>query len=228
MPSLSTVDESMTLDFTVRQGEFLLEIHEHFESSAVAVVGPSGAGKTTVLDAIAGLRRPETGRIRVRGRTLFDADHGIDLSPPERRVGYVPQDVALFPHLNVRSNILYGTGRGVAPPIERVLALLEIEQLTGRRVAGLSGGERQRVALARAVMSGPELLLLDEPLAAVDTALRERILPYIERVRDELGTPVLYVSHSADEVRRIADCVVVLESGRVQRVESADRDGGSD
>ncbi len=213
-------DLSIVLDFTVRQGDFLLEIHEQLQSSAVALIGPSGAGKTTVLDVVAGLRRPATGRVVVHGRTLFDSDRGVDVPPADRRVGYVPQDVVLFPHMNVERNIAYGSGRGAPPPLERVLKLLEIRSWVGRPVAGLSGGERQRVALARALMSGPELLLLDEPLAAVDQALRDRILPYIQRVRDELGTPVIYVSHASDEIRRIADCVVVLESGRVLRVES--------
>ena len=213
-------DASITLDFAVRRGRFHLDIHEQLQSSAVAIVGPSGSGKTTVLDAIAGLRRPASGQIVVHGRTLFDSDSGIDVPPAGRRVGYVPQDVVLFPHMNVDRNILYGTGRGEPPLFERVLELLEIKSLAGRPIDGLSGGERQRVALARALMSGPDLLLLDEPLAAVDVALRGRILPYIERVRGELGTPVIYVSHAADEVRRIADCVVVLESGRVLRVES--------
>lgn len=212
-------DPSITLDFAVRQGAFRLEIHERFQSNAVALVGPSGAGKTTVLDAIAGLRRPASGQVVVHGRTLFDSDGGIDVPPAGRRVGYVPQDVVLFPHLSVDGNILYGTNRGTPPPLERILQLLEIQSLAGRPIDGLSGGERQRVAFARALMSGPDLLLLDEPLAAVDEALRERILPYIERVKGELGTPMVYVSHAAHEVRRIADCVVALESGRVVRVE---------
>ena len=213
-------DTSITLDFAVRRGRFRLDIHEQLQSSAVAIVGSSGAGKTTALDAIAGLRRPESGKIVVHGRTLFDSDSGIDVPPAGRRVGYVPQDVVLFPHMNVDRNILYGAGRGDPSLFERVLELLEIGPLAGRPIDGLSGGERQRVALARALMSGPDLLLLDEPLAAVDVALRGRILPYIERVRGELGTPVIYVSHAADEIRRIADHVVVLESGRVLRVES--------
>ena len=214
-------DTSLVLDFVIRQGEFTLEIHERLETSAVAFVGPSGAGKTTVLDAIAGLRRPDGGRIIVRGHTLLDTTRGVDLPPADRRVGYLPQDVALFPHMNVGRNILYGSARGTPPPLARVVDLLEIGSLTQRQVDGLSGGERQRVALARALMSSPDLLLLDEPLAAVDEALRERILPYIQRVKDELGTPVVYVSHAAEEVRRIADRIVTLEAGRVLGVEAA-------
>ena len=205
----------IVLDFTVQQGSFTLEIHERFEAQAVALFGPSGAGKTTVLDSIAGLRRPAAGAIAVDGRVLFDSDRQLDLSPSLRRVGYVPQDVALFPHMNVRRNIFYGTGRGESMSPDVVLRLLELAPLADRDVAGLSGGERQRVAIARALMSGPDVLLLDEPLAAVEQSLRERILPYIERVRDELGTPLVYVSHSLDEVRRIADRIIMIEAGQV-------------
>ena len=205
----------IVLDFTVQQGSFTLEIHERFEAQAVALFGPSGGGKTTVLDSIAGLRRPAAGAIAVGGRVLFDSDRQLDLSPPLRRVGYVPQDVALFPHMNVRRNIFYGTGRGEPTAPDVVLRLLELAPLADRDVAGLSGGERQRVAIARALMSSPDILLLDEPLAAVEQSLRERILPYIERVRDELGTPLVYVSHSLDEVRRIADRIIMIEAGQV-------------
>ena len=205
----------IVLDFTVQQGSFTLEIHERFEAQAVALFGPSGAGKTTVLDSIAGLRRPAAGAIAVGGRVLFDSDRQLDLSPPLRRVGYVPQDVALFPHMNVCRNIFYGTGRGESMSPDVVLRLLELAPLADRDVAGLSGGERQRVAIARALMSSPDILLLDEPLAAVEQSLRERILPYIERVRDELGTPLVYVSHSLDEVRRIADRIIMIEAGQV-------------
>ena len=205
----------IVFDFTVQQGSFTLEIHERFEAQAVALFGPSGAGKTTVLDSIAGLRRPAAGAIAVGGRVLFDSDRQLDLSPPLRRVGYVPQDVALFPHMNVRRNIFYGTGRGESMSPDVVLRLLELTPLADRDVAGLSGGERQRVAIARALISSPDILLLDEPLAAVEQSLRERILPYIERVRDELGTPLVYVSHSLDEVRRIADRIIMIEAGQV-------------
>lgn len=205
----------IVLDFTVHQGSFTLEIHQRFEAKAVALFGPSGAGKTTVLDSIAGLRRPTIGVIKVGGHVLFNSADNLDLQPHTRGIGYVPQDVALFPHMSVRKNIFYGTDRGASMSSDTVLRLLEISPLVDRSVAGLSGGERQRVAIARALMSGPELLLLDEPLAAVEQSLRERILPYIERVRDELRTPLIYVSHSPDEVRRIADRVITLEEGRV-------------
>ena len=205
----------ITLDFTLRQGAFTLEMHERFEARAVGLFGPSGAGKTTVLESIACLRRPENGTNDVDGRGLFDSKRRIDRAISSRRVGYVPQDVALFPHMNVRRNIAYGMDREASVVPDKVMQTLELEPLVDRNVAGLSGGERQRVAIARALMSGPSLLLLDEPLAAVDQPLRERILPYIERVRDELSMPLIYVSHSAAEVDRVADRIITIEQGRV-------------
>jgi molybdate transport system ATP-binding protein len=204
----------ITLDFTLRQGSFVLEIREALASGITALFGPSGAGKTTILDAIAGLRRPSAGRISIGERTLFDAARGVNLPPHARRIGYVPQDVALFPHMDARRNVLYGRREGQKLSLETVVRMLEVGGLIDRRVADLSGGERQRVALARALMSAPELLLLDEPLAAVDVERRRRILPYLVRVRDELRIPVIYVSHDRVEVDQLADRVVVIENGR--------------
>jgi molybdate transport system ATP-binding protein len=205
----------LTLDFSLTQGGFTLEVRAQAEGNVVALVGPSGAGKTTVLDTIAGLRRPDRGEIRVGRRLLYSSAEGVDLPPRQRHVGYVPQDVALFPHLDVRRNILYAANRGGTLPLARVMALLEIEPLVDRAVGGLSGGERQRVAVARALLSGPDILLLDEPFAAVDMELRQRIIPYLRRVRDELGVPMMYVSHDAAEVRALADVAIRLETGRV-------------
>ncbi len=205
----------LVLDFSLTQGRFALELHERFDAGVAALVGPSGAGKTTVLDTIAGLRRPGAGEIRIGRHLLFSSAARVDVAPRHRRVGYVPQDVALFPHLNVRRNILYGAARGGSLPLDLVVSILEIEGLLLRRVDGLSGGERQRVAVARALLSGPDLLLLDEPLAAVDVELRRRIIPYLKRVRDELAVPMLYVSHAEEEVRQLADRVLRLEGGRV-------------
>ena len=204
------------LAFRLRQGSFLLDIDESLNAGITALFGPSGAGKTTVLDAIAGLRQPESGVISVNDRVLFDAARAVSLPPHGRHVGYVPQDVALFPHMDVRRNVLYGRRAGQKLSLETVTAMLEVGALLDRRVNDLSGGERQRVALARALMSAPELLLLDEPLAAVDVERRRRILPYLLRVRDELGIPVIYVSHDRGEVDQLADRVIVLENGRVQ------------
>jgi molybdate transport system ATP-binding protein len=203
------------LDIQLTQGTFRLDVTATFDGKATAIFGPSGAGKTTTLDAIAGLRKPDRGAIRIDGRTLFSSEQRLDVPAHQRRVGYVPQDVALFPHMNVRRNLLYGRHPGTSPPLERVVSMLEIESLVDREVRALSGGERQRVALGRALMSGPSLLLLDEPLAAVDVPLRRRILPYLERVRDELHLPIVYVSHNREEVQRLADYVVVLNAGRV-------------
>ncbi len=212
----------IALEFTLTQGLFNLAIHERFEARATALVGPSGAGKTTVLDAIAGLRRPDGGEIQIGTRQLFSSD-GVDMPSRHRNIGYVPQDVALFPHMNARRNIFYGVARGESMPSQKVMQLLEIEPFLERAVGGLSGGERQRVAIARALMSAPDLLLLDEPLAAVDMALRQRILSYIARIRDELSVPIIYVSHAENEVKRIAEWVIVLERGRVSKAGPPDK-----
>jgi molybdate transport system ATP-binding protein len=197
------------------QGSFSLDFTATLGDGVSALFGPSGAGKTTVLDAIAGLRQPARGRIAIADRVLFDSSKGVNAAPHLRRVGYVPQDIALFPHLNVRRNLLYGRHPGTSPDLNRVLRMLEIEPLLDRGVRELSGGERQRVALGRALMSGPSLLLLDEPLAAIDLPLRRRILPYLGRIRNDLRVPILYVSHDRDDVQQFADYVVRLEAGRV-------------
>lgn len=203
------------LDFDLVQGDFTLQIRERLDARITALFGPSGAGKTSALDSIAGLRTPRTGRIILGTRTLFSSDQRINLAPQFRHVGYVTQDVALFPHMNVRHNVLYGRRPAQKLALETVTRMLEITGLVDRSVAQLSGGERQRVALARALMSAPELLLLDEPLASVDVDLRRRILPYLERVRDKLGVPIVYVTHAREEVERFADRVVLLDKGRV-------------
>jgi molybdate transport system ATP-binding protein len=204
----------IALTFTLRQGDFELQLDEALASGITALFGPSGSGKTTTLDAIAGLRVPSNGVISIHDRVLFDAARRINLPPHQRHVGYVPQDVALFPHMNVRRNVLYGRRPGQKLSLDTVVRMLEVGDLLDRRVPELSGGERQRVALARALMSAPELLLLDEPLAAVDVERRRRILPYLVRVRDDLGIPVIYVSHDRGEVDQLADRVIVLQDGR--------------
>ena len=212
-----TSPTSITLDFTLHQGDFTVKLAERIQARIVALYGPSGAGKTSVLESIAGLRHPQQGILRIGDHTLFDSEARIVVPPHQRNVGYVPQDLALFPHMNVRHNIFYGAGSESAVSPEHVLNLLELGPMLGRAVTALSGGERQRVALARALMASPSLLLLDEPLAALDAGLRERILPYLERVRDELAIPMLYVSHAAAEVHTLADWVVVLDKGHVAR-----------
>jgi len=207
----------ITLDFSLRQGAFTLEIHERIEARVVALFGPSGAGKTSILESIAGLRTPQRGVIQIGTRTLFDSRAGVDVPVHDRCVGYVPQDLALFPHMNVRRNILYGTVVGEQRELDQVIGLLELDPLLDRAVTALSGGERQRVALARALMASPALLLLDEPLSALDLGLRERVLPYLERIQDKLAIPMLYASHAEVEIRALADWVMVLDGGRVVR-----------
>ena len=205
----------IVLDFLLRQGSFTLDVHAQLDRPVTALFGPSGAGKTTVLDAIAGLRTPASGSITINQRVLFDGSRGVNVPPYRRHVGYVAQDVALFPHMSVRRNVLYGRRDGQKLSLATVAEMLEIETLLDRDVPQLSGGERQRVALARALMSAPELLLLDEPLAAVDVERRRRILPYLERVRDELCVPIVYVTHDPVEARQLADQIIVLEQGHV-------------
>ncbi len=206
------------LDFLLTQGSFSVEMTERSDARALALFGPSGSGKTTVIEAIAGLRTPERGTIAIGEHLLFARDRHVNLPARDRRVGYVPQDVLLFPHLDVRQNVLYGATRGNAGSEEHLDALIELLELSGlmnRRVTSLSGGERQRVALARALMSGPDVLLLDEPMAAVDLPRRRRILDALLKIRDELRVPLVYVAHSPEEVERIADRVLMMESGRI-------------
>ncbi|MGE0039957.1 MAG: ATP-binding cassette domain-containing protein [Vicinamibacterales bacterium] len=210
----------LALDVRLTQGDFVLEVRDRAAVEVLGLFGPSGAGKTSLLEAIAGLRRVEAGEIAVGGRTLFSSTGGVDLPARARRIGYVPQDSLLFPHLSVRANLMYGAPRGaVAAPggvgLARLASVLEIDGLVDRPVTGLSGGERQRVAIGRALAAGPALLLLDEPLAAVDRQRRDRILPYLLRIRRELHVPLVYVTHDADELRQVADRVLVVEDGRV-------------
>lgn len=185
-----------------------------------ALFGRSGSGKTTVINAIAGLLRPDEGRITLGDQVLLDT--AIRQSQPvhRRRLGYVFQDARLFPHLTVRQNLLYGrwfAPRGNSIPFDHVVTLLGIAPLLSRRPGALSGGEKQRVAIGRALLCDPHLLLMDEPLAALDDPRKAEILPYLERLRDETTIPILYVSHSFPEVARLATTLVVIEAGRVLR-----------
>jgi molybdate transport system ATP-binding protein len=196
---------------------FELALRFQTGEGVTALFGPSGSGKTTTLDLIAGLLRPEAGGISLGDRVLVDRGAGVFLPPDQRGIGYVFQDHLLFPHLSVRANLLFGHGRRSSRPmkLERVVEVLEIGDLLSRRPMTLSGGQRQRVALGRALLRGPELLLMDEPLASLDEGLKGRILTYLARAVAEWRIPVLFVSHDQAHVRQVADRVVVIEAGKV-------------
>ncbi|MGH8131777.1 MAG: molybdenum ABC transporter ATP-binding protein [Steroidobacteraceae bacterium] len=185
----------------------------------IALFGRSGSGKTTLVDILAGLIRPDEGEVELAGTVLTDTHRGIAVPAERRRIGYVFQDPRLFPHLTVAGNLRYGLRRTTAHPqfirFDEVLALLGLANLLRRRPHQLSGGERQRVALGRALLSQPRLLLLDEPLAFLDVARREDVLPYLERLRDRLSIPIVYVSHQFDEVLRLATHIVLMHAGSV-------------
>ena len=213
------------VDIAECRGDFRLDVKFAADAPIVGLFGRSGAGKTTVVNAIAGIGNPSRGTIRVNGHVLFDAARGIDLPPERRRIGYVFQDGLLFPHLDVEANLLYGQRRRALS--ERVIAdarvveLLGLQALLRRKPATLSGGEKQRVAIGRALLAQPRILLMDEPLAALDLARRREILSYVERLRDELAIPIVYVSHAVDEITRLADIVVVLADGKTVAVGKA-------
>lgn len=197
-------------DVVLPLAHFALDVSLELRARTTALYGPSGAGKTSLLEVIAGLRRPARGFVAIGERVVLDSDRNVFVPPRERRVGYVPQDDALFPHLSVRRNVFYG---GSTPA--HVIDVLEIGHLLDRGVKKLSGGERKRVALARALLRNPEILLLDEPLAGVDLALRTRVLEYLVRVRDEFHVPIVYVTHQREEVDALCDEVVMMSEGRI-------------
>ena len=212
----------LSLDVEKRLGAFQLAARFETEARVTALFGPSGAGKTTIINMIAGLLAPDRGRIMYRGKVLFDAAGKVNLPPHRRQFGYVFQDGRLFPHLTVRGNLEYGRRmyrlRRDAGELDRVVAMLDIGHLADRRPGKLSGGERQRVAIGRALLMRPQLLLLDEPLASLDAARKAEIMPYLERLRDEAQVPMIYVTHQADDARRLASTVVRVAAGRVAAV----------
>jgi molybdate transport system ATP-binding protein len=209
----------LTVDVEKTLGEFAAKVSFVSESGVTALFGPSGAGKTTIVNMIAGLLKPDRGKIAIDGQAVFDGAAGIDLPTWRRRIGYVFQEGRLFPHLSVRHNLDYGRWMSGQPADAAAFAhaaeLLDIGQLLDRRPGKLSGGERQRVAVGRALLMHPRLLLLDEPLASLDAARKQDILPYLVRLRDEAKVPMIYVSHDAAEVARIASRVVRLDAGKV-------------
>jgi molybdate transport system ATP-binding protein len=210
------------LDINVKKklGNFTVDVAISGEEHGVtALFGRSGAGKTSVISMVAGLIPPDEGSITVKGRKLFDSAKSIDVQPEKRRCGYIFQDGRLFPHLTVKSNLTYGMR--LVPRSERfvsydqVVEMLGIDHLLSRRPAKLSGGEKQRVAIGRALLTNPNLLLMDEPLASLDVARKGEVLPFISKLSREISIPILYVTHSLDEILNLADMVVLLESGKV-------------
>jgi molybdate transport system ATP-binding protein len=211
----------MTIQVEARhcQGSFTLDAAFETNARVIALFGASGSGKSTLLNIIAGLIRPDTARVTVDGRVLTDTSAGIQVPIHRRRIGYVFQDARLFPHLSVARNLRYG--RWLTPKtelygsFEEVVSLLGIGHLLDRSPATLSGGEKQRVAIGRALLASPRLLLMDEPLASLDAARKAETLPYIERLRDELRIPIVYVSHSLEEVERLTREIVRMSEGRI-------------
>jgi molybdate transport system ATP-binding protein len=214
---------SLDIDIEHMRGSFRLAVRFTAQSGVTALFGRSGSGKSSLVDIVAGLIKPQRGRIAVDGQTLVDTGRGIFVPRHRRRIGYVFQDSRLFPHLSVRQNLLYGRwfsrgAGGAAGDFNSIVELLGIGRLTERSPDSLSGGEKQRVAIGRALLARPRLLLMDEPLASLDESRRAEILPYIERLRDGTGVPILYVSHSVAEVARLATTVVILSEGKVTAV----------
>ena len=203
--------------------DFSLTIDAEIQNQVTAIFGPSGAGKTSLLDLIAGLRRPKSAFIQLDDRILTDTPARTHVPTRRRQIGYVPQDLALFPHLSVQKNLLYGHKNNPAPtPLfsyEHVTRVLELGSFAERKVTNLSGGEKQRVALARALLASPQILLLDEPLASLDTVLKSRILPYLARIRDEFHIPMLSVSHDWNEAEALCTQALIMERGAIVRTQ---------
>ena len=215
----------MSLEVNVEhvRGSFRLEARFTAAPGLTALFGRSGSGKTSIVDIVGGLIRPTRGKVIVDGQVLVDTERRVFVPAHRRRIGYVFQDSRLFPHLSVRHNLLYGRwfargSGGAAADLGAVVDLLGIGHLLDRQPDSLSGGEKQRVAIGRALLAKPLLVLMDEPLASLDEARRSEILPYIERLRDEAGVPILYVSHSVAEVARLATTVVIMAEGKVTAV----------
>jgi molybdate transport system ATP-binding protein len=213
---------SLRVEAECKLGDFRLQANFAAGVGLTALFGRSGSGKTSTVNVIAGLLTPDRGRVEIEGRVLFDRDSGTNVPTAQRRIGYVFQEGRLFPHLSVRQNLLYGRFFNGASErhiqFDQVLELLGLEQLLQRRPAALSGGEKQRVAIGRALLASPQVLLMDEPLASLDEHRKGEILRYIERLRDEVRIPIIYVSHAIEEVLRLADTMVLLSDGAVRAV----------
>ncbi len=206
----------LELDFSQQLGDLTLQVSQNLPAQGItAIFGLSGAGKTSLINAIGGLTRPDSGRIALNDRLLSDAEKNIFLPPEKRRIGYVFQDARLFPHYRVQGNLQYGMAASMRGQFDNIVALLGIGPLLSRFPLTLSGGEKQRVAIGRALLTAPEILLMDEPLAALDLPRKRELMPYLEKLAKEVSIPILYVTHSLDEILRLADKVLVLDNGKV-------------
>jgi molybdate transport system ATP-binding protein len=214
----------LELNFTQQLGDHTLTLNAQLPARGItAIFGVSGAGKSSLINAIGGLTTPQQGSIKLNGRVLSDAENAVYLPPEKRRVGYVFQDARLFPHYRVRGNLEYGMAKSMRPEFDMLVKLLGIEALLTRFPASLSGGEKQRVAIGRALLTAPEILLMDEPLASLDLPRKRELLPYLQKLAKTVDVPILYVSHSLEEILQLADNVLVLDNGSVKALGTVEK-----